>query len=227
MQKTEKVSQIMYTILIADDHVLFREGMRNLIGHWEDFEVVGEAATGVEAIEQARELMPDVILMDITMPQMNGIEATQRISREMPSIRIVMLTMSGDDDNLFRSIKGGAQGYILKDTPSKRLHDQLRGVMRGESPLSGTVASKILMEFSHSPEDLKARLNPSVEALTEREKKVLELVAVGKTNPVRAEELYLSENTIKKHIHNILTKLQLKNRVEAAIYAMNNGFLAN
>jgi DNA-binding NarL/FixJ family response regulator len=201
--------------------------MRNLIGHWDDFEVVGEAATGLEAVEKARELMPDVILMDIAMPQMNGIEAAQKISREMPSIRIVMLTMSGEDDNLFRSIKGGAQGYILKDTPSKRLHDQLRGVMRGEAPLSGAVASKILMEFTHPTEDSNAHINLGVEKLTEREKKVLELVALGKTNPEIAEELYLSENTIKKHIHNILTKLQLKNRVEAAIYAMNNGYLVS
>jgi len=217
----------MYTILIADDHVLFREGMRNLIGHWDDFEVVGEANTGLDAVEKARELMPDVILLDIAMPQMNGIEAAQQISRELPSIRIVMLTMSGEEDDLFRSIKGGAQGYILKDTPSKRLHDQLRGVMRGEAPLSGVVASKILLEFSHSPADPRSRLDSGIDALTEREKKVLELVALGKTNPEIGAELYLSENTIKKHIHNILTKLQLKNRVEAAVYAMNRGFLMN
>jgi len=113
----------MKTILIADDHVLFREGMRNIIRYWNDYEVVGEASNGREAVQMAKELQPDIILMDISMPVMDGIRATQRIMNDLPSTRIVMLTMSEDEDDLFASIRSGARGYVLKDTPSKRLHD--------------------------------------------------------------------------------------------------------
>lgn len=207
------------TVLLVDDHVLFREGIANLISHWTDFSVVGDASNGLEAIDKARELLPDVILMDIGMKDMNGIEAARRISREMPSIRIVILTMSEKEDDLFEAIKSGAQGYILKDTPSKRLHDQLRGVLRGESPLSGVVATKILGEFSQ-PRNAAGVGSGLVEPLTDRENQVLQLVADGKSNSQIAETLFLSENTIKKYVHNILTKLQLNNRVEAALYAL-------
>jgi RNA polymerase sigma factor (sigma-70 family) len=215
----------MYRILIVDDHVLFREGMRNIIRHWDDFEVVGEAGNGQEAIENARELRPDVILMDITMPRMNGIQATHWICKELPETRIVILTMAEEEEYLFQAIKYGAQGYVLKDTPSKRLHDQLRGVMHGESPISGLMATKVLKEFNQASEAQRRPGDESVELLTDREQEVIELVVQGLTNPEIGQKLSLSENTVKKYLHNILEKLHLNNRVEAAIYAVQEGLV--
>ena len=138
----------MTTILLVDDHLLFREGLRGIIEHWDDFEIVGEASNGLEALMSVRKLLPDLVLMDITMPEMDGLEATRRIVREYPSTRVVMLTVSEEQEDLFNAIKVGAQGYVLKDMPSRRLHDLLRGIIRGESALSGAVATKILAEFS-------------------------------------------------------------------------------
>ena len=215
----------MYKILIVDDHVLFREGMRNIIRHWEEFEVVGEAANGQEAVEKAQELRPDVILMDIAMPRMNGIQATHWIRSELPETRVVILTMSEEEDYLFQAIKSGAQGYVLKDTPSKRLHDQLRGVMQGESPISGLMATKILKEFNQANEMQRRPGDESVELLTAREREVIELVVQGMSNPEIGQQLCLSENTVKKYLHNILEKLHLNNRVEAAIYAVQEGLV--
>ena len=129
----------MTTILLVDDHLLFREGLRGIIAHWDDFEIVGEASNGKEALEAVRKTMPDLILMDINMPEMDGLKATQRIVREFPSTHVVMLTVSEEQDDLFEAIKIGAQGYVLKDMPSRRLHDLLRGIMQGESALSGTI----------------------------------------------------------------------------------------
>ena len=215
----------MHTVLVVDDHVLFREGLRNIIGHWDNFKVVGEASNGVEALERTRELMPDLILMDIAMPEMDGIQATRRLTRCLPACKVVILTMSEEESNLFDAIKSGAKGYVLKDTPSKRLKDQLRGVLKGESPISGLMASKILKEFREKPLDEAQDCKSSTELLSERERQVLEHVAEGKTNAQIAEALYLSENTIKKHLHNILEKLQLNNRVEAALYAVRQGLV--
>jgi DNA-binding NarL/FixJ family response regulator len=216
----------MITLLIADDHLLFREGMRNIIAHWDDFQVVGEAANGLEAIQMSRELMPDIVLMDISMPVLNGIEATRRISRELPSVQIVILTSSEEEKNLFEAIKGGARGYVLKDTPSRRLHDSLRGVMHGESTLAGVMASKMLEEFNRPwKEQSSGAVIAYIEPLTERERQVLELVSKGLSNQLIAERLVLSENTIKKYLHNIMEKLHLNNRVEAAMYAVREGLV--
>jgi DNA-binding NarL/FixJ family response regulator len=215
----------MNRIMIVDDHILFREGLHNIIRHWDDFEVIGEASNGVEALEKAREWMPDVILMDIAMPQMNGIEATRRISMELPVIKIVILTMSEEENDLFDALKSGAHGYVLKDTPSKRLHDQLRGVMNGETPLSGMIATKILKELNLSGNHDHQPVAGLIEPLNDREQQVLELVAKGLNNPDIAEALFLSENTVKKYLHNIFEKLHLNNRVEAAIYAVRQGLV--
>jgi len=214
----------MNSILIADDHILFREGLAGIIAHWDDFEVCGEAKDGAEALKLAHELLPDIILMDINMPVMDGIEATRRISRELPSIRIVMLTMSEDEENLFNAIKFGAQGYVLKDTPSKRLHNELRRMLIGETPLSGIMATKVLEEFSRFNSPGQAFMEYR-EPLTERELQVLELLVEGLSNSQIAERIYLSENTTKKHLHNILEKLHLNNRVEAAVYAVRQGLV--
>jgi two-component system nitrate/nitrite response regulator NarL len=214
----------MNSILIADDHVLFREGMQAIIRHWDDFEVCGEASNGAQAIEMAHKLLPDILLMDIHMPVMDGIEATRRLARELPSVRIVMLTMSEEGEDLFNAIKYGAQGYVLKDTPSKRLHDELRRMLIGESPLSGLMATKVLEEFNRfsGPHQTPAEYR---EPLTEREQQVLELLVEGLPNSEIAERICLSENTVKKHLRNILEKLHLNNRVEAAVYAVKEGLV--
>ncbi len=213
------------TILIVDDHVLFREGLHNIISHWPDFEVVGEARNGQEAIEMARGLLPDIILMDISMPVMDGLQATRQIVRELPGIQVVMLTMSEDGENLFDAIQNGARGYVLKDIPSSGLHKKLIGVLHGEAALSGVMATKILDQFGKTKAKLDASETAGLEPLTDRESQVLELVAQGLSNPEIAERLFLSENTVKKYLHNILEKLHLNNRVEAAIYAVKEGLV--
>jgi len=213
----------MNSILIVDDHILFREGLRSLIRHWEDFEVVGEAANGVEAVERAHELLPDIVLMDITMPVQGGIEAAQRIARELPAIRIVMLTVAEEPDFLFQALKNGAHGYVLKDTPSRRLHALLRGVLRGEAPFSGIMATMMLENFKCNEGNREAILE--TEPLTEREQHVLELVVEGLTNAEIASRLFLSENTVKKYLSNILQKFHLNSRVEAAVYAVREGIV--
>lgn len=214
----------MNTILVVDDHVLFREGITNIINRWDDFQVVGEASNGQEAVEKAIQILPDVVLMDISMPVMDGIQATIRIKREIPSTKVVILTMSEENDDLLAAIKNGATGYILKDTPSKRLHDQLRGLMRDEAPISGIMAAKILNEFT-SIASSGDKVNAAIDQLSERELKILEMVSKGMTNQEIADQLFLSENTIKKYISNILNKLQVNNRVEAAMLAVRKGLI--
>lgn len=214
----------MNSILVADDHILFREGLVGLISHWNDFQVCGEAQNGEEAIRLAHELLPDFILMDIHMPVMDGIEATSRISRELPSVRIVMLTMSEEENDLFKAIKCGAQGYILKDTPSRRLHDELRRMLQGEAPLSGLMATRVLEEFTRASGQSMFTMDLQ-EPLTEREQQILELLVQGLSNSEIAEKIFLSENTIKKYLRNILEKLHLNNRVEAAVYAVRQGLV--
>jgi DNA-binding NarL/FixJ family response regulator len=215
----------MTTILLVDDHLLFREGLRGIIEHWEDFEIVGEASNGLEALQAVRKTLPDLVLMDITMPEMDGLEATRRIVREFPSTHVVMLTVSEEQEDLFDAIKVGAQGYVLKDMPSRRLHDLLRGIMQGESALSGAVATKILAEFSEKITPRIREGTTDLDALTERENQVLALLAEGLSNKDIAEKLILSENTIKKHVRNILQKLHVNNRVQAALYAKREGMI--
>ena len=214
----------MNTILIVDDHVLFREGMRNIVRNWDDYEVIGEAANGQEAVDLSRELLPDIILMDISMPVMDGIQATKVITGEMPTTRVVMLTMSEDEEDLFNAIKNGAHGYVLKDMPSKRLHSELCRMLEGETPLSGLMATKMLDEFGSSSKPNQSSPDYQI-PLTEREQQVLELLVEGLTNAEIAERIYLSENTIKKHIKNILEKFHLNNRVKAAVYAVREGLV--
>jgi len=209
------------TVLIVDDHVMFREGMRNIIHHWDDYEVVGEASNGLEACSLSRDLQPDVILMDISMPVMDGIQATKEISSELPSTHIVMLTTSEIESDLINAIRNGAHGYVLKDMPSKRLHDELRRMLRGEAPLSGLMAGKMLNGLGRANNPSQAASEPRV-PLTEREQQVLEGIVEGLSNREIADRIFLSENTVKKHIKNIMWKLGLKNRVECAVYAIRN-----
>ena len=206
-------------VLLVDDHPLFRKGIASLLSSEPGFEVLGEASDGQEAIEKARDLMPDVILMDISMPGVNGLEATQRIKQEIPYVRIVILTVSDEDQNLFEAIKSGAQGYLLKKIEPQTLFQTLRGVLEGEAPLSRVMATKLLAEFARQRRAASEPRTPTA-TLTEREKEVLGLLAAGKTNKEIAGALGIAENTVKNHLKNILEKLHLENRVQAATFAL-------
>lgn len=210
-------------VLLADDHPLFRDGLATLL-RTRGMDVVGEASNGVEAVEKARALKPDLILMDVNMPQMNGLEATRIVKTERPETKIVILTVSDDDENLFEAIKSGAQGYLLKSLQSQAFFDLLNGVAQGEAPISRGLATKILGEFArHLQQDEAQAANK--EDLTDREKEVLRLVAEGSTNRDIAGKLNVTENTVKYHLKNILEKLHLRNRAQAVAYAMQTGLL--
>jgi DNA-binding NarL/FixJ family response regulator len=211
-------------ILLVDDHVLFRKGLAALLAARQDMEVIGEAGDGLEAIARARETVPDVILMDIHMPECDGLEAVRIIKREMPHVHIIMLTVSDDDCDLFAAIKNRAEGYLLKNLEPYQLFDMLEGVRQGEAAISGTLAAKILQEFRRLNQSMVPK--PEVrDELTPREVEVLERVVEGATNKEIAEALVVTENTVKIHLHNILEKLHLQNRIQAAVYAVREGLL--
>ncbi len=209
-------------VLLADDHPLFRDGLAALL-RARGMTVVGEANNGMEALELTRTIKPELILMDVNMPQMDGLEATRRIKAELPQTKIVILTVSDEDENLFQAIKFGAEGYLLKNLQSQAFFDLIDGIARGEAPISRELATKILDEFSRRLKD-DAKVGNS-EDLTEREKQVLELVAEGSTNRDIASRLNVTENTVKYHLKNILEKLHLRNRAQAVAYAMQAGLL--
>jgi DNA-binding NarL/FixJ family response regulator len=210
-------------VLIADDHKLFRQGLISLMKTRVDLvEIVGEASTGREAVQMAEKYRPDVILMDIYMPQWNGLQATREIKTRFPEISVVMLTSSENDEHLFEAVSLGASGFLLKSLDASELFELLQGVMQGEAALTRVMASRLLKgvaKRSVYPEKGEV-------ALTERELAVLRLVARGATNPQIAEELYISINTVKSHLKNILSKLQLENRTQVATYAMQSGLLS-
>lgn len=212
-------------ILLADDHGLFRKGLAGLLAAEPDFEVVGEAGTGREVVELARELMPDLVLMDIFMPEWNGLEATRRLKEELPYVRVVILTVSEREETLFEAVKAGAQGYLLKGIEPPELFEMLRGVGRGEAAISRGTAAKILKEFSRrEPEGRpQARHEDSpLTRLTARERDVLTHVSQGLSNKQVAARLGVSENTVRNHLRNILEKLHLENRVQAAAFALRH-----
>lgn len=211
-------------ILLADDHVLFRKGIASLIAPRQDMQVVGEARDGLEAIDQARATTPDIALMDIHMPNCSGLEAIPHILRDCPNTRIVMLTVSDDDQDLFTAIKLGAFGYLLKDIEPSQLFVLLDGVRRGEAPIAGVLASKILQEFRQAGKNQQTKsLVP--DELTAREAEVLRLVASGATNRDIAVRLSITENTVKMHLRNILDKLHVQNRIQATAYAVRQGWI--
>lgn len=215
------MSQI--SLLLVDDHALFREGLASLLSYQPDFTVVGEAASGEEAVERARELVPDVVLMDIDLPGIDGIEATRRIKRQLPEVRVVMLTVYDDHERLFQSIKAGAQGYLIKNIRSAELLDQLRGLARGEAAISRRMAARILEEFARL--ERQAEILEPDGGLSPREVEVLELVALRLSNKEIAARLSISEHTVKNHLKNILAKLQLSSRRQAAAYAVAHGLI--
>jgi len=203
--------------------VLFRKGLSALIEEQSEMEVVGEAADGREAIELVDRLRPDIVLMDINMPICDGVEATRQIKLDHEDTRIVILTVSDEDEQLFAAIKSGAVGYLLKDLKPEELFDCIRGVLRDESPISAAVASKLLREFRtrpwHEPGQVDGR------ALTRREMEVLQLVTDGLSNAEIALKLFIVEGTVKNHLHNILEKLHLANRLQAATFAIREGLV--
>lgn len=208
--------------MLVDDHVLFRKGLASLLDAQPNIKVIGEASNGLEAIEFAKVLHPDLIMMDINMPKCDGIEATRVIKRIMPQIKIVMLTASEDDQYLFEAIKIGAQGYLLKDLELYQLLDLLDSIAKGEAILSSAMATKIFRELSRgNPSETKTEDEP--DELTERETEILKYVSRGLMNKEIAETLSISENTVKIHLRNILEKLHLKNRIQAAVYAVRQG----
>lgn len=210
-------------VIIADDHALFRDGLHSLL-EAHGTEVLAEARNGQEAVELARLHRPDIVLMDLDMPVMNGLDATRLISAELPDVRVVVLTASEDDADLFEAVKSGARGYLPKNLEARELFGFLDGVLKDEPALTPNLARKVLGEFAKGqapePED------PAVSSLTDRERDVLELLVQGVTsNRDLAERLYVSENTVKYHLRNILYKLHLKNRAQVVAYAMRHGLV--
>jgi DNA-binding NarL/FixJ family response regulator len=212
-------------VLLVDDHTLFRRGLESLLASRSGIEVVGSVGDGCEAVRVAQKTMPDAVLMDIEMPHCDGLEATRQIKRELPHTKIIILTVVDDDETVFKAIKSGAQGYLLKDLEAYQLFDMLEGLRRGEAPLSGSIAAKILDEFNH-PEPAPSPHTKTSEELSGREREVLELLVAGKTNKEIADLLMVTENTVKTHLANILAKLHLQNRIQAAVYAVSQGLVA-
>lgn len=206
-------------VLIADDHQHAREGIREILESDPFFEIVAEAWNGSEALEYTAKFMPDLILMDINMPDMSGLEATRRIKNDYPYVKIIMVTISDDITDLFEAIKKGAQGYLLKNLDPDAWLEYLRAVALDEAPLSKELAVQLLREFSPKlPE-------PAHSPLTAREQEILEQVAKGKTNREISEDLIISENTVKNHLKNIMQKLHLDNRVQLTRYAYDQGWV--
>jgi NarL family two-component system response regulator LiaR len=205
-------------VLIADDHAIVRKGIRALLTTEADIQIVGEASDGTEAIAQAKALHPDVILMDLVMPKLDGIEATRQITSDQTGARILVLTSFAADDKVFPAIKAGALGYLLKDTGPDDLVQAIHQVHRGQPTLEPSIARKVLSELSHPP-----REPLTVDPLTERELDVLRQVAQGKSNKEIAEQLVIAEMTVRAHVSNILGKLHLASRTQAALYALRKG----
>lgn len=203
--------------LLVDDNVLLRGSLARLIGMWRSGAIIAEAGNGREGVEKARTMRPDVILMDIRMPECDGIEATKIINAELPETRIIMLTVSEDDAHLFDAISSGAHGYLLKNMQPDELFEMLEGALRGEAVIAPSMAKRVLQTFveeaHRQAEDVGVRAD-----LTERELEVLELAGQGASNKEIADRLFISPGTVKTHIHNILDKLHLKNRAQIAAY---------
>ncbi len=214
-------------VLVVDDHALFRRGITTVLANQESLEVVGEAIDGLEAIEKAEEVTPDIILMDLNMPRCSGLEATQALQAKMPQVNILVLTVSDNESDLFAAVKFGAKGYILKNTEPEELIQAIFNIAQGGVIISPLMATKLLTEFrgmgapraeTQAAKETEANLSP-------REDEVLRLVAQGATNKEMADSLFISENTVKTHLRNIMDKLHLANRSQAAAYAVKKGLV--
>ncbi|MCF3169474.1 response regulator [Streptomyces californicus] len=212
-------------VLVVDDHALFRRGLEIVLAQEEDIQVVGEAGDGSEAVDKAADLLPDIVLMDVRMPKRGGIEACTAIKEVAPSAKIIMLTISDEEADLYEAIKAGATGYLLKEISTDEVATAIRAVADGQSQISPSMASKLLTEFKSMIQRTDERRLVPAPRLTDRELEVLKLVATGMNNRDIAKELFISENTVKNHVRNILEKLQLHSRMEAVVYAMREKIL--
>ena len=211
-------------ILLVDDQPLFREGLRTLLSVHADFEVVGEAGDGAEALRLTRSLLPLVVLMDLQMPVLDGVAATRRLHEEQPDCRVIVLTTFDDDEMVFDGLRAGAVGYLLKDAPSEKLAEAIRVAARGETFLQPSVAAKVVAEFARLSR--KTAATPTVlEPMSEREIEILRLIAQGASNREIAGTLFLAEGTVKNHVTNILGKLEVRDRTQAALRAKESGLI--
>ena len=213
-------------VLLVDDQSLFREALATLLGVRDDIEVVGEAGNGAEALDRAAELRPDVVLMDLRMPVLDGVAATRRMRVEQPGAQVIALTTFDDDEDVFAALRAGAVGYLLKDVSSARLVEAVLAAARGESVLQPSVAAKVVARFARMPADDPAPPpQPLVVPLSDRELEVLRLLADGRTNREIASTLFLAEGTVKNHVTNVLSKLNARDRTQAALRARALGLL--
>ncbi len=210
-------------VLIVDDQALFREGLRTLLSVQADIDVVGEAGDGIEAIQECARLKPDVVLMDMLMPRLDGVETTRRLHVEQPGCRVIILTTFDDDEYVFDGLRAGALGYLLKDAPSEKLLEAIRAAARGESFLQPSVAAKVVAEFSRLTDHPKGE--ELIEPLSEREREVLQLLSSGASNREIAEALVIAQGTVKNHVTSILGKLGVRDRTQAAIKARELGLI--
>jgi len=212
-------------ILLVDDQPLFREGLRTLLSVHSDFDVVGEAGNGEEALRLVRSLRPSVVLMDLQMPVLDGVAATRRLHEEQPGCRVIVLTTFDDDEMVFDGLRAGAVGYLLKDAPSEKLAEAIRVAARGETFLQPSVAAKVVAEFARLTRKRTESSSSLSEPLSERELEILRLIAKGASNREIAATLFLAEGTVKNHVTNILGKLDVRDRTQAAIKAKDSGLL--
>jgi len=213
-------------VLLADDQALFREGLDTLLSIHKDIEVVGQASNGQEAVDLAMKLRPDVLLMDMQMPILNGIGATRRLKQSLPECRVIMLTTFNDDETIFDALRAGAVGYLLKDVGSAQLAESIRITWRGESILDPSVAAKVVQEFSRVSSMVPSNSSDVLpEPLSEREIELLGLIASGLSNKEIAETLFITEGTVKNHITHILGKLGVRDRTQAALKAKELGVI--
>lgn len=211
----------MIRVIVADDHHLFRDGLARILNSYPDIEVVASVGSGEEAVTAVAQHQPDITLLDVNMPGIGGVGATQQLRAADPDARILMLTVSERESDLFTAIRSGARGYLLKDATSDQLHDAVRRVYAGEAIIAPAMAAKLFDKFSEMPEAPKR--SPKLDELTEREREILHLLTGGLSNKEIGVQLSLSPHTIKVHLHRILEKLDLRSRVEAAAWAVRHG----
>ncbi len=217
------------SLVLADDHAVVRAGTRQLLERQLDMQVLGEAADGEEAVRLAKELKPDVVVMDVRMPKMSGVEATRRIKQETPEVAVLVLTAHDDDEYVFALLQTGANGYLLKTAETDELVRAIRAVAAGQSALDPTVAGKVVAQFARGQplSDMLVNVKDEYEGLTEREIEILRLVGNGLTNKKIGKQLYISDRTVQAHLSNIFSKLGVESRTEAAMYAVRRGWVTN
>ena len=224
-EDSERAADDAIRVVICDDHALFRRGLAMVLEEEPGIQVVGEAEDGEAAVAVTVEIVPDVVLMDVRRPKRSGIEATRAIAELVPSTKILMLTVSDEEEDLYEAVKAGAAGYLLKEVSIEAVADAIRSVVSGQSLITPSMASKLLAEFSSMAKRAEAKQSVPSPRLTARELEVLRLVAQGMSNKEIAGELYISENTVKNHVRNILEKLHLHSRMEAVMYAVREKIL--